>query len=132
MGDKVKFAGERQRWDVRAVTRGGRFVILTKPFNLRHTVLYTVVDFDRGVRGKDDRYGLGYEIVDDIARALHSFQRSEDGAEWDDAIACEHAGRCSVRAEVSHRSANHIRLDFQSVNGVATDWAGRVADGGAA
>lgn len=119
----MKLASDRQRWTVRGVTRGGRFAILTKPFNPQRTVLYTVIDFDRGVRGKDDHYGLGYESAGDIESALHHFQHTEDDqrdcdAEW-----------CIGGVNVSFRSANHVRLDFVSVNGEPTDWAGHPVRG---
>ncbi len=127
VGDKVKLADTRQRWTVRAVTDRGRFAILTKPFNIEHTVLYTVVDFDRGVRGKDNYYGLGYETDEQVAKALHSFQHTEDHdaayeEPWrhlptrcdDDEVI---GFFCRGGAEVSHRTANHVRLDIVSVNG---------------
>ena len=54
VGEKVKFRNGVRRWTVRGVTRAGRFVILTQPFNPQRTVLYTVVDFDWGIRGRDN------------------------------------------------------------------------------
>jgi hypothetical protein len=132
VGDRVKFADEKQRWTVRAVTTGGRFVILTKPFNLQRTVLYTVVDFDRGVRGRDNYYGLGYETPEDIDQALHEFQHTEDQARQAIVTRCdnnpdERAFFCRGGAEVSHRSSNHIRLDFEAINGVPCDPFGGIA-----
>lgn len=123
VGDKVKLADTVQKWTVRGVTKAGRFAILTKPFNLRRTVLYSVIDFDRGVRGRDNFYGLGYETDEQVADALHNFQHEEDGTAWaPDPCADDW---CRGSAEVSSRSGNHVRLDILSVNGVATDWAGR-------
>lgn len=67
VGDKVKFAEERLRYTVRAVSADGRWVILTKPFNPRRTVLYTIIDWDSGVRGPDDMvFGWGYEDDDQV------------------------------------------------------------------
>lgn len=110
-GDRVRFAATAQRWTVRGVTTGGRFAILTKPFNLKRTVLYSVIDFKRGVRGRDDHYGLGYETDELVAEALEMFQvteEREDGKEgrW----------RAASGADVSYRSANHITLDFLAIN----------------
>lgn len=110
--DRVKFRGEKLPYTVRAVTKGGRFAILTKPFNPRRTVLYTVIDFDRGVRGKDNYYGLGYETPEDIERALHNFQHTEDG---DHGEGCEIEWCYGRAAEVSYRTANHIPLDIEQV-----------------
>lgn len=119
-GDKVKLADTVSKWTVRAVTKHGRFVILTQPFNLKRTVLYTVIDFDRGVRGRDDMYGVGYETDDNIARAIHQFQHTED----DHRPRCDEDD-CMGSLDVSFRSYNHVRLDIEAINGNPTDWAGR-------
>lgn len=98
VGDRVQFTDEhlRVRWTVKAVSVCGRFAILTKPFNLRRTVLYTVADFDAGVRGPDDRvFGPGYETDEQIARALAMFEAGD--------------------AEVSVR--HDVPLDIAEVNG---------------
>lgn len=118
-GDKVALSDTKRKWTVRGVTRAGRFVILTQPFNLKRTVLYTVIDFDRGVRGRDDMYGVGYETDEDIASALHQFQHTEDGSPQ-----CAD-NSCFGSLDVSFRSGNHVRLDIESVNDRPTDWAGR-------
>jgi hypothetical protein len=76
-GDRVKFRGEKQRYTVRAVSTDGRWVICTKPFNLRRTVIYTVIDFDSGVRGPDNCLGLGYETEDQIAAAMVKFEAGD-------------------------------------------------------
>ena len=120
-GDKVKLADTKQQWTVRGVTEAGRFAILTKPFNLKRTVLYTVIDFERGVRGRDNRYGLGYETDEQVARALEAFQATEDDLSGQCAREAEERGETSwpsvFDAEVSHRTANHTALDIVSVNG---------------
>jgi hypothetical protein len=75
VGDRVRFRDETYRvwWTVRAVSPDGRWAILTKPDNLRHSVLYTIVDFDDGVRGPDNYGGLGYETPEQIADAMERF-----------------------------------------------------------
>jgi hypothetical protein len=68
VGDRVKFVEEKRSYTVRAVSADGRFAICTKPFNPRHTVLYTIIDFEQGVRGPDDLvFCAGYETSEDIA-----------------------------------------------------------------
>ena len=78
-GDRVEFDGDVRRvwWTVRAVSQDGRWAILTVPFNLHRTVLYTVVDFDSGVRGPDNYGGLGYESDEAIAAALARFEAGD-------------------------------------------------------
>ncbi len=66
VGDKIKFAEEKQRYTVKAVS--GRYLIYTKPFNLIKHCLYTIVDFKRNVRGTNDR--IDYMIQEDIDRCL--------------------------------------------------------------
>ena len=75
VGDRVQFYGETFRiwWTVRAVSPDGRWAILTKPHNLQRTVLYTVIDFDSGVRGPDNYGSLGYETPEQIAAAMERF-----------------------------------------------------------
>lgn len=51
-GDKIKFVEERYAYTVQAADE--RFLICTKPFNLRHTVLYTIVDLQKQIRGTEN------------------------------------------------------------------------------
>lgn len=68
-GDRVTFAEEKQPYKVRAAS--GKFVILTKPFNLRKTVLYCIIDWERHVRGPDNLiFSLGYESDEDVAMRM--------------------------------------------------------------
>lgn len=65
VGQKVKFDEEKRfNWTVRAVREN--FAILT---SARH---YTIVDFDRGVRGPDNHYGIGYETDEQVDNAMRS------------------------------------------------------------
>lgn len=80
VGDRVQFHDERRRrvaWTVRAVSSDGRWAICTVPFNVRRTVLYTVLDFDDGVRGPDNYFGLGYETPEEIASAMARFEAGD-------------------------------------------------------
>lgn len=52
VGDKVKFRRDRRSFTVRACNE--RFAVCTKPFNLRNTTLYTVVDFEQNIRGREN------------------------------------------------------------------------------
>lgn len=76
VGDKIYVGGEKKPYTVRA--RDGRYIIATKPFNPRHTVLYFIIDLVRGVRGPDNMiFCSGYETDEDIAERLKELQ---DGA----------------------------------------------------
>lgn len=75
-GDHVRFRDESQaRFKVRA--RSKRYVILTKPFNAQHTVIYTVIDLEQGRRGPTDSWGTGFERPEEIAEALAKLDAGE-------------------------------------------------------
>jgi len=60
VGDKIKFVEEKATYTVQA--RSERYVICSKPFNLKGTVIYTIVDLKEGIRGPDSNvFGLSYE-----------------------------------------------------------------------
>ena len=63
VGDRIKFAEERAAYTVRACNE--RFLICTKPFNPKHTVLYTIVDLKEGIRGRNWWVFNIYEYMDD-------------------------------------------------------------------
>lgn len=88
--DRVWLDGKAQCWTVQA--RDDRYIILTKPFNLRRTVLYTVIDLELGIRGRDDYHGLGYETLEQCERALARFNDHREG--WEPA-------QISVRSNVT-------------------------------
>ena len=76
VGDKIKFASEAQRYTVQA--RSNRYAICTKPFNARRTVIYTIIDFERGVRGRDNLiFGRGYETRAECEANLAEMLRDE-------------------------------------------------------
>ena len=69
VGDKVKFEDFKQKFTVRA--RSANFIILTKPFNLKRTVLYTIIDIYQLIRGKDNMiFCNGYETDEQCEKAL--------------------------------------------------------------
>lgn len=75
VGDRLRFAEEKQAYTVKAVCPHGRFAACTKPFNLRRTVLYTMLDLQSEVRGVDNSIGnsLGYETTADCEDAVAQF-----------------------------------------------------------
>lgn len=75
-GSKIRFAEEKQRYTVRAA--GPRFAVCTKPFNLRRTVLYTVVYIDEGIRGTENLvFGLGAETDEQCQGMLERLESGE-------------------------------------------------------
>ena len=80
VGDRVTFAEEKQSYVVKAVSKGARFAICTKPFNARKTVLYSIVDFEKNIRSADDRiFGGGYETQEQIDENMRDLESGELG-----------------------------------------------------
>jgi len=81
VGDTLRFQEEARPYTVQAVSASGRFVVCTKPFAARHTVLYTVIDRRFWVRGVDDSIGnsLGYETPAACGRAAGLFESGQYG-----------------------------------------------------
>lgn len=60
VGGKIWFADEKRPYVVRA--RSDRYLVCTKPYNLKRTTLYTIVDLRERVRGPENLvFGMGAE-----------------------------------------------------------------------
>mgnify|MGYP000539358961 CR=1 FL=1 len=74
--DKVKFKKENQRYTVQACNE--KFAICTKPFNPRKTVLYTIIDFEKKIRGAENMvFGLGAETREQCEEMLQRVTNGE-------------------------------------------------------
>lgn len=75
-GDSIWFSGEKRPYKVRV--RNDRYVICTKPFNLKKTVLYTIIDLLRQVRGTEDLiFCAGFETDQQCEDALKRLTAGE-------------------------------------------------------
>jgi hypothetical protein len=91
-GAKIKFEREKQAYKV--ICDSKRFTILTKPLNIHHTVLYTIIDWQEQVRGAENIiFGMGAETRE---QCLEMLVRLLDG-----------------ESEVSYR--NRIWLDIEKI-----------------
>jgi hypothetical protein len=98
VGDKIKFREEKQRYTVQAASK--RFLVCTKPMNAHRTVLYTIVDFELGIRGREDLiFCAGFETMEQCEEALQRLESKE--------------------TEVSSR--NWIPLDIENEEGTRRD-----------
>ncbi|QWS68207.1 hypothetical protein SEA_VANLEE_90 [Gordonia phage VanLee] len=69
VGTRLWFADEAQPYTVRASNVA--FAVCTKPFNLRRTVLYTVVDWRNEIRGTENLvFGFGAETDEQCQEML--------------------------------------------------------------
>lgn len=77
VGDKIHFYGEKQGYVVKA--RNDRFAICTKPFNLKKTVFYTIIDFEKWIRSTNDYVFKPYDYKDikDIEESLLDLEKGE-------------------------------------------------------
>lgn len=73
---KIWFEKEKQGYNVQA--QDDRYLICTKPFNPKKTVLYTIVDLKENIRGTDNLvFGFGYETKEECENALEMIQSDE-------------------------------------------------------
>ena len=90
VGDKVKFAEEATTYTIQA--RTDRFLVCTRPFNPKRTVIYAIVDIKRQVRGPDNMvFSNGYESRVDCESRLAELENGEIEVSW----------RKSIRLEVA-------------------------------
>lgn len=75
-GMRVEFRGERRAYTVRAANE--RYAVCTKPFAPRRTVIYTIVDLERRIRGTEGLiFCMGFESDDDCLAALDRLASGE-------------------------------------------------------
>ena len=73
IGDKVYIPTDKRPYTVKA--RDERYIICTKPFNLRHTVLYFIIDLVNKWRAPDNMiFCHGYETDEQCVERLKELQ----------------------------------------------------------
>lgn len=88
VGDKVYVPNEKKPYRVRA--RDDRYVICTKPFNPKRTVLYFIIDLVDKRRAQDDRvFCFGYETDEDCRARLKELQDGKIKLSWRRGIALD-------------------------------------------
>lgn len=81
VGDKVYVPTDKKPYRVRA--RDDKYIICTKPFNPRHTVLYFIIDLVTKRRGPDNMiFCSGYETDEDCQERLKELQEGEITVSW--------------------------------------------------
>jgi hypothetical protein len=95
VGDKIEFAELKGKYTVKG--RSENFVICTQPYNPQKTVRYTIIDFEKDIRGTHNLVFNMWDMKnnDDIEDCLKHLISSE--------------------IEISHR--NNVVLDIWKVNG---------------
>ena len=94
VGDFLTFEEERLKYEVQA--RSARYLVCTKPFNPKRTVLYTVVDLADGVRGTENLvFGAGAETREQCEEMIARL---------------EGRGQTEFATEVSYRNRIPLRV----------------------
>ncbi|GAA4879494.1 hypothetical protein GCM10023310_69580 [Paenibacillus vulneris] len=87
VGDKVYFKTDKRPYTVKACNE--LFVICTKPFNLQHTCIYTIIDWKKGKRNRNNMVFNPYdytkqsdidECLQDLSDPNHVCEISHRGA----------------------------------------------------
>lgn len=75
-GSKIKFEEEKQTYTVMASNVA--FAICTKPFNPKKTVLYSIIDWNQNVRGRENLvFGMGAETKEECKEMLERLTQGE-------------------------------------------------------
>jgi hypothetical protein len=69
VGQKIYFKEEKKPYTVKACD--SRYVVCTKPFNLKKTVFYTILDTFKNMRGTENLiFYMGFETTEECNDAL--------------------------------------------------------------
>lgn len=76
VGDRVWFQRFKKPYRVRA--SNSLFTICTQPFNLHHSVMYTIIDHEKQIRGTENLiFCMGFESDQDCIEALERLTKGE-------------------------------------------------------
>ena len=99
VGTKIWFESERQGYTVRASNTA--FAILTKPFNISKTVLYTIIDWELGIRGPSNLiFNIGAETDEQCLELLDMLTSGE----------IEVSSRRCVELNIRRAKINYMKL----------------------
>lgn len=88
-GDRIWFEGEKRPYTIKAADK--RFKICTKPYNIKHTVIYSIVDLDKQIRGTENLiFCMGFETTELCEEALERLRKGE--------------------SEISHRNYTQLKI----------------------
>lgn len=83
VGSKIKFAEEAHRYTIQAAS--SRYLVCTKPFNVRKTYLYTIVDLLEQIRGTENTllgFGEGYDREEGASALLSALDSGAVGVSY--------------------------------------------------
>lgn len=75
-GSKIKFKEEKQRYTI--ISSNVAFAVCTKPMNAQKTKLYTVIDWNKQIRGTENLiFGMGAETKEQCDEMLERLTQGE-------------------------------------------------------
>ena len=96
VGTKIWFGSKRHGYTVRASNTA--FAVLTKPFNAQKTVLYTIIDWELGIRGAGNLiFNISAETDEQCLQLLDMLTSGE----------VEVSSRHCIKLDVSRGKINH-------------------------
>lgn len=91
VGNKIKFTEEVQKYTV--IAANDRFAICTKPFNPKKTVIYSIIDIKKQIRGTENLiFGFGAETKEQCEDILERLTTGE--------------------SKISHRNWTKLNIDW--------------------
>lgn len=73
VGDKVYIPNQQRPYTVQA--RNERYIICTRPYNPKRTVMYFIIDLEDKIRGADNvLFCFGYETREDCIERLEELE----------------------------------------------------------
>lgn len=95
-GQKIWFSDGKKSFKVREANE--RFAICTQPYNFQpNTVIYTIIDFEKNIRG-----------MDNMIFGMHDYYSDEDCAEAMKEL-------LSGDLEISRKQHKHVTLDIRKI-----------------
>jgi hypothetical protein len=98
VGDRLRFDGKSTSWLARAATKDGRYLLCTA--SLFGKVNYTIIDFEKDIRGPMNVIGWGLGI-DSRSGPDPAIDQAIDRLQSDDGWEISH--RNYVRLDITHR-----------------------------
>ena len=99
VGTVIKFGEEKQSYRVRA--RGNRYLVCTKPFNPKRTVLYTIIDLQENIRGTENLvFSMGVETDEQCKKMVERLE-------------CDPNDLNKIKTDISYR--NYIPLNIERI-----------------
>lgn len=117
VGSRIWFGENWEKRPYKVRARSERFLVCTKPFNLKKTVFYTIIDLEEKIRGTENLvFSMGAESDQDCADMIERLEGREPKSSKEelDLIKSEIPDFKDVpffQTEVSHRNRRCLNVN---------------------